>query len=245
MLGVGEHQLLVLLLVVEAELDDRGERLAAAVGACQQLEHLLVDVGAVGEHVVERRARQQPALRPRVLGPDLLVVRIEQDAELGMERPVVGPAGRDDEGFEEPAGVREVPLGRARVVHRLRPGNPRPTAARAGAPSAPAPRDSGLPDRRSAPAGGGRQTMPCPVSLPLANRRTARPAHKSTSMELCSRCRRPREASRTTRAVSGLGVRGWAVGGSFVPLLTAASGRAGRGRSAPWNAQEPAAERCT
>ena len=80
----------MLLLVVQAELDDRAERLAAAVAAREQLEHVAIDVGAVGQHLVERRPGEQAAARPRMLRADLLIVRVEQDANSGWKRPIAG-----------------------------------------------------------------------------------------------------------------------------------------------------------
>ena len=70
-------------------------------------------------NVGERRARQQSALRARVLGADAVVIRVEQHAKGGIERAIPGEVRLEHEGLEEPAGVRQVPLHRTRVGHRL------------------------------------------------------------------------------------------------------------------------------
>ena len=63
-LDVHQQQLLVLLLVVQAELDERGEvGPRVGVAAVDQLVHRGVDVGAVARDLVDGRAREQAALR--------------------------------------------------------------------------------------------------------------------------------------------------------------------------------------
>src|SRR5947209_17411292 len=64
---VGEQKLLVLLLVIDADLDQPGDlarRINAARGECLQR---LVDMGAIGENLVVCRPGQEAALRPRLL----------------------------------------------------------------------------------------------------------------------------------------------------------------------------------
>ena len=118
MLDVREHQLLVLLLVIDA---DRGDRQQPFVfGSCtEELLHVLVDVLAILPHFLDRRTREQPALRTLVHAPHGLVIGIEQVFEIRMKRAIAGQQLLEQELFEEPAGVREMPLGRARVRHAL------------------------------------------------------------------------------------------------------------------------------
>ncbi len=107
-LDVGGDELLVLLLVLEAEDDAAGG--LVLYGLLQEAGHGCVDVGAVGEDGVEGRAGEG--------GPELLlghvaervVVAVEEPAELGMEGLVGGDELAEDEGLEEPAGVGEVPF---------------------------------------------------------------------------------------------------------------------------------------
>ena len=115
-LQVRDDQLLVLLLVVQAEFD-AGANLVVA--AREQRPHGLVHVRPVGVHLLHGRPRQRAALRPRERLADAVVVGVEERLEALGERPVPLPEGLEQEGLEEPGGVREVPLGRARVVHRL------------------------------------------------------------------------------------------------------------------------------
>lgn len=114
---VGQQQLLVLLFVVQAQRDEPPDRLRNA--ARQQALHGRVHMGAVGEHLVQRGPRQHAPARPRVAGADGLVVRIEQVAVACIRRAVAGHVGAEDECFEKPGGVGQVPLGGAGVVHRL------------------------------------------------------------------------------------------------------------------------------
>jgi len=115
---VGEDQLLVLLLVVQAQLDQVAGR--GGQPRAQQVGHRLVDMLAVGAHLRQRRARQQAAARPLVARADGVVVRVEQEAEALVEAPVAGAERREHELLEEPGGVREVPLAGARELGGLR-----------------------------------------------------------------------------------------------------------------------------
>ena len=116
-LDVGEDQLLVLLLVVEAELDD-GEQLRIGAGG-QQSFHAEVDVAAITEHLLKPGPGQHAAALARELLADGVVVGIEEKREnrIKAAKPVLGL--RQDEGLEEPARVGQVPARRAAVGHRL------------------------------------------------------------------------------------------------------------------------------
>ena len=117
---VRQQKLLVLLLVVQAEFEERGDRGDCSLaGSLQQGEHPLVDHPAVGVHLGDGRPRQEPAGRPRPPVADRVVVRVEQKAVERVERPKVRRVGREDERLEEPGGVCQVPLRRTAVGHRL------------------------------------------------------------------------------------------------------------------------------
>jgi hypothetical protein len=119
-LDVGDQELLVLLLVVQPDGDQRlqaPEQLL--VGALEELGHPLVHVAAVGEDLRHRGARDVAALRAAVALPRLHVVRVEEEGVDRVQRPVAGRVRLQDEGLEEPARVREMPLRRADVGHRL------------------------------------------------------------------------------------------------------------------------------
>ena len=85
-----------------------------------------LDVVAAGEEVLAAATRttggegEEAALGPWVPRPERLVVRVEQGAPPRIVTPVARPVGREHQLLEEPRGVRQVPLGRAGVGHRLR-----------------------------------------------------------------------------------------------------------------------------
>jgi hypothetical protein len=66
-LDVHQDQLLMLLLVVEAQFDERGRVAPQIVGSrLDQSRHPRLDMPAISGHVGTGRARQQPPLRPRM-----------------------------------------------------------------------------------------------------------------------------------------------------------------------------------
>ena len=80
---------------------------------------MLVHVGTVAEHFHGRRAGQQPPLRPRPARPHALVVRVEKELKLGMERPITRQVRHQQERFKEPRRVGQMPLHRTRIRHGL------------------------------------------------------------------------------------------------------------------------------
>ena len=92
MQDVGEDQFLVLLFVVEAELDQCRERRVLR-GIVATRAHRVIDVRAICKHRLERRARQQAALRPGMLVADAVVVGIEEHPERRIERPIAASCG--------------------------------------------------------------------------------------------------------------------------------------------------------
>jgi hypothetical protein len=89
--GVHEQQLLVLLLVGQAQLE---ERLGLGVErSLQQCLHVPVDVVAVGKHLVKGRPGHQPALRTRLARANGLVVGVEQITEGAIEHCITCQVG--------------------------------------------------------------------------------------------------------------------------------------------------------
>ncbi len=126
MLDVGEQQLLVLLLVMQAELDQVRE-LGPALGHADavplaqrhQRLHALVHLRPVALHLVERGPQDQPAARARVLLAHALVVAVEEHPEALVERHEARFVPFEHEGLEEPGDMRQMPLGRTGIRHRL------------------------------------------------------------------------------------------------------------------------------
>jgi len=69
----------MLLLVLNPELEQGCRRPPGFPGSCfDKPSHRGADVIAIGSNDIDRRARQQPALRSRVPWADRLVIRIEK-----------------------------------------------------------------------------------------------------------------------------------------------------------------------
>ena len=119
--NVGKQQLLMLLLVIDAELDQDRQRIGPLIdeAAREELRQRLIDVGAIRAHLLRRRARQQPAPPARLSLAFALVVGVEAVLEVGRELAVVRQVRLEDETLVEPGRVREVPFRRTGVVHRL------------------------------------------------------------------------------------------------------------------------------
>jgi hypothetical protein len=82
-LDVGEHQLLVLLLVVQAELDDGSTVARAAPGGAEQRLIGLVDVRAVARTSATVGARAGRAAARGCCSPTGVVVGVEEVREAG------------------------------------------------------------------------------------------------------------------------------------------------------------------
>ena len=117
---VGQHQFLMLLLVVEADLDQRrqlGEALLA--GGLEELDHGGIDMPAIGGDFVGARAGEVAALVAGVPGTGADIIGIEQKRVVGVEGLVALAVLAEQELLEEPGGMGAVPFGRAGVRHRL------------------------------------------------------------------------------------------------------------------------------
>src|SRR2546428_1207734 len=67
----------------------------------------------------QRRPRQQPALRARVLVADCVVIGVEQYAKRGIVEAITRNMRLEHEGLEKPTRMRKMPFDRARIGHRL------------------------------------------------------------------------------------------------------------------------------
>ena len=139
---VGEQQFLVLLLVIEADLDDRDAASAKSVRAISiSARDRGVDMSAIGGDFGGARPRDQAALRARLPRPGRDVIGVEQIGEALVER-------RDSPARTAAAEIarrttshaRDATWSGSRPASTGRP-DPRPTAARRAARSRRAPRE--------------------------------------------------------------------------------------------------------
>src|SRR6185503_6840430 len=113
---IGQEKLLMLLLVIDAELDElQCRRRKARKSALQRF----VNVSAIGANLVERGTAKHSPLRARVPWPFCLVIAVEQEAPILVEWQVSRRVIPKDEGLEEPGGMREVPFGRRGIREGL------------------------------------------------------------------------------------------------------------------------------
>ena len=82
---VGQEQLLVLLLVVDADLDQPADLGAVAGALGKQLIERLVHVRAVSDDALCGRSREQPAVGARLPGAERFVIGIETIIEGRIE----------------------------------------------------------------------------------------------------------------------------------------------------------------
>ena len=120
MQDVGEDQLLMLLLVMETDLENP-QRLRALVLGNTGDEALNrgIDMSPVVGDRTDRRPAQQPASRPRMPRTRRHIVGIEQIAKVFVEDPIARKVRNKEKLLEEPGRMRTMPLGRARIGHRL------------------------------------------------------------------------------------------------------------------------------
>ena len=118
MQGVGDDELLVLLLMGQAQAHDGGEGgESVVIGPVEQTADSLVDVGPPASDGLVVRAGQQTSPGSRDAGADAVVIGVEQEAVVFV--PGRDTAGPQQELLEEPGGVGPMPFGGAGVGHRL------------------------------------------------------------------------------------------------------------------------------
>ena len=109
----------MLLLVVQCRARCSATSSGSSVRLAQQASQHAARRGR--DRRALRRATAAKAARARVADAvaDGVVVGIEEHPEPRVERPVAGDVALENEGLEKPRRVREMPLHRARVGHRL------------------------------------------------------------------------------------------------------------------------------
>jgi hypothetical protein len=73
----------------------------------------------IGQHLIERRARQHAALRARMALADRVVIGVEEIAVRRVEDAVAPHLRREHESLEEPRGMRQMPFRGTGIGHRL------------------------------------------------------------------------------------------------------------------------------
>ena len=117
---VGQHQFLMLLLVIETDFHqrrDRPERILA--GLMKEFHDGRVDMAAIGGDFLGAGAGQMAALVAGVPRSGADIVGIEQEGVIGVKRLVALAVFAEQELLEEPGGMGAVPFGRAGIRHRL------------------------------------------------------------------------------------------------------------------------------
>ena len=120
MQDVGQHQFLVLLLMVEPDFQQRSQPGQCPVGGImEEFHHRCVDVLPVGSDVVRAGPGKQAARIARLAGPGADIIGIEQERVVRMVRRVTRAMRAQQKLLEKPGGMGAVPLRRAGVRHRL------------------------------------------------------------------------------------------------------------------------------
>ena len=133
---IGEQQFLVLLLVMQADLQNRED--ARRVRRRHLLDQPLdrrIDMGAIAGDVRAVRPGDQAALRAGVARPGGDVIGVEQERKTLIENLVAGIVRHQQELLEEPGDVGAVPFCRGWRRPSIGRSGPRPTKARRAFPS--------------------------------------------------------------------------------------------------------------
>ena len=107
----------MLLLMVNTERDKLCSLWGRLIG--EKLLHTGVNMRAVGHHVLKRRTGQHAASGARVALSHGVIIGVEHVLKVSVEFFIAAKMRLQDEAFEEPGDVRQMPFCRARIVHRL------------------------------------------------------------------------------------------------------------------------------
>jgi hypothetical protein len=120
MQDIGEHQFLMLLLMVEPNLNQRRD-LAKLVlaGLAEEFDDGRIDMATVGADLAGAGARDVAAMIAGVTRAGADVIGIEQEGEVGVERPIARRVLTEQKLLPEPGGMGPVPLRRTRIRHGL------------------------------------------------------------------------------------------------------------------------------
>ena len=104
---IGQEEFLVLLLVGQPQIE-HGQ--GAGIAGIEQAVHVSVDMGAVGEDLVQGRPGQHATAGTGMPCTDSVVVGIEKIGKIRMKTGVLAAFRSDDEFLEEPACMRKMPF---------------------------------------------------------------------------------------------------------------------------------------
>ncbi len=104
---VGQEQLLMLLFVIDAQL---GELQRNRRKSGQRLLKRIIDRNAPGANVIKAGSADHAAPRTGVTLTFALIIAVEEVGPALVMQAITRDMIAKDEGFEEPAGVRQVPL---------------------------------------------------------------------------------------------------------------------------------------
>ena len=113
MQDVGQQKFLMLRFMVAAEFD----QIARGIG--EHREQRRIDMGTISADIVERGPRQHPPLRAGMAIPLAVIIAVEQIMISRVENLIPRHMVAQDEGFEKPCGMRQMPFGGRRIGHRL------------------------------------------------------------------------------------------------------------------------------
>jgi len=120
MQDVGQHQFLMLLFVVEADLHEGSDGGQLVVGGlAKEFYDRCIDVAPVGGDLIGARPGQIAAPVAGVTRPRADIVGIEQERIIGMVGRIALAVLAEQELLEKPGGMGAVPFCRARVRHGL------------------------------------------------------------------------------------------------------------------------------
>ena len=116
-LDVSDNQLLVLLLMVQAQDNQFSRRLGDSW--LKKFEHVLVHMGAIFAHLVQAGTGKGIAQRFVRLLPHSVVIGIKEIAEALIKGAIAGEMCGKNKRLKEPTGMRQMPFGRAGLQTRL------------------------------------------------------------------------------------------------------------------------------
>ncbi len=106
--------------MVQTQNKSRPERgHLAFVTSFQQSQHMLIHIASIGKRLLNRRTRDQATPGPAMARPQRVVIGVKEIRILRMQRLIIRDKLLEQKRLKEPAHMRQVPLRRADIRHRL------------------------------------------------------------------------------------------------------------------------------